>query len=157
MGGSRSRSLPRGGVEAGKWYTIGSLTVLAVEAADAGDPFTVEAPGIYRYTGVPKASAAPAMTLGAKVYLIAADNDFTTAASGNTFAGYAGAGCDGRGDHLHAAQGAGGSKAGGGPMRADLIDVVDDAVFGSLADTVTVDGVSAEAILRSRGCRRAGD
>lgn len=31
-------------------------------------------------------------------------------------------------------------------MRADLIDVVDDAVFGSLADTVTVDGVSAEAI-----------
>lgn len=82
---------PTGGVEAGKWYTIGSLTVLAVEAADAGDPFTVEAPGIYRYTGVPKASAAPAMTLGAKVYLIAADNDFTTAASGNTFAGYAGA------------------------------------------------------------------
>ena len=31
-------------------------------------------------------------------------------------------------------------------MRADLIEAVDDAVFGSLADTVTVGGVSAEAI-----------
>ena len=31
-------------------------------------------------------------------------------------------------------------------MRADLIATVDDAVFGSLADTVTVGGVSAEAI-----------
>ena len=31
-------------------------------------------------------------------------------------------------------------------MRADLIAAVDDAVFGALADTVTVGGVSAEAI-----------
>ena len=31
-------------------------------------------------------------------------------------------------------------------MRADLIALVDDAVFGALADTVTVGGVSAEAI-----------
>ena len=79
---------PTGGVEAGKWYPIGSLLVLAVEDADAGDPFTAEAPGIYRYEGVPKATGA--WTLGQKLYWDSADEDFNTTATSNTFAGYAG-------------------------------------------------------------------
>ena len=37
---------PTGGVTAGLFYAIGSLVVMAVETADAGDPFTAEAPGI---------------------------------------------------------------------------------------------------------------
>lgn len=81
---------PTGGVEAGKFYAIGSLVVMAVETAAAGAAFTAEAPGIYRYTDVPKHTG-QSWTLGAKLYWDTSDNDLTTTATGNTFAGYAGA------------------------------------------------------------------
>lgn len=93
-GDSLTLTAPNGGVVSGSVYLIGVLLVVAAITAEAGDPFTCMARGVFSVTKV----GTQAWAEGAAVYWDNGNSRFTTTAGGNTLAGAAagavGAGAD---------------------------------------------------------------
>jgi predicted RecA/RadA family phage recombinase len=77
---------PSGGVVSGTGYLIGSLFVVAVVTAAAGDPFA----GVVRGVAT-LAKASGAWTEGAKLYWDDTAKNVTTTATSNKFIGHAAA------------------------------------------------------------------
>lgn len=70
--------------KSGDLVKVGDLVGVAVCDADVDDEFACDLVGVFE---VPKATGA--ITVGQKLYMVAADKNVSTTASGNTFAGHA--------------------------------------------------------------------
>ena len=77
-------TVPSGGVTSGAAVLIGSMVGIAASTGEEDDVIAVNLQGVYE---VPKASGA--VTKGARLYYDESEEDFTTTAAGNVFAGFA--------------------------------------------------------------------
>ena len=72
-------------VKSGSLVVVGDLCGVAEFSAAAGDAVEITTKGVFTLPKVP----AQAWTVGAKLYFVAADQQVTTTATGNTFIGHA--------------------------------------------------------------------
>jgi predicted RecA/RadA family phage recombinase len=86
-GNSLQLIAPVGGVTGGALYAAGDLVGVVVASALEGEQFTLSLTGVFTVAKV----SAQAWTIGAKLYLVAADGNLSTASNSgaNAFVGYA--------------------------------------------------------------------
>ena len=71
-------------ITSGQMVKVGAIVGVALGSAASGETVRVKLTGVFE---LPKATGA--ITLGAAVYHVAADNNLSTTSSGNTFVGHA--------------------------------------------------------------------